>query len=126
MYKVQNLTNKPFGFQGKTVAAYSAETYPQITDYISLSRLANSGKARYFIIPNPVEIVSDVKAAVVTETKEVTVEAVEDTSIPEIKENVVEETKVEEVKEEKVETTETKTDKYSARKGRNKRKFDEE
>lgn len=125
MYKVQNLTNKPFGFQGKTVAAYSAETYPQITDYISLSRLANSGKARYFIIPNTVEIVSDVKAAVVAETKEVTVEAVKDDVIPEIKETVVEETKVEEIQEDKVETTETKTDKYSARKGR-KRKFDEE
>lgn len=125
MYKVQNLTNKPFGFQGKTVVAYGSETYPQITDYISLSRLANSGKARYFIIPNPVKIVSDVSAAIVSETKDVAVEEVKDTVIPEIKETVVEETKVEEVKEEKVETTETKTDKYSAKKGR-KRKFDEE
>ena len=127
MYKVQNLTNRPFKFQGKTIQAYGTEDYFQITDYIGLSRLSNSGKASYVAVPNPVKVdtVDDVEKPVeVVENKtEIVVEPV-----------VIEKEDAKPVDDDaKAESTETtektieeKTDKFTAnKKSRNKRKLED-
>lgn len=91
MYKIDNLTNRDFRFQGVIIRAYSSEKFAQITDYISLSRLANSGKIRYYSIPNTVE-----KAVEIVETK-VEEPVIETKTVVEV---------VEDVKEEKAEIEE--------------------
>lgn len=50
MYSIQNLTNASIKFQGITISAYGTATIPTITDYLTLSRLSNSGKIRYCTI----------------------------------------------------------------------------
>lgn len=94
MYKVQNITKRPIKFQGIEIAPYGTQLYPQITDYITLSRLTNSGKIFYASVPNPkpVEVKEEVKA--VEETPVIKEE------VQEVKE-VVEEVEKEEPKEEK-------------------------
>ena len=52
MYRVYNLTNRCIKFQGKVIEAYSSEVFTQIVDIITLSRLTNSGKARYIVVKN--------------------------------------------------------------------------
>ena len=44
MYKIQNITRRPIKFQGVEITPYGTAFYAQITDYITLSRLTNSGK----------------------------------------------------------------------------------
>ena len=51
MYSIQNLTKSTIKFQGITIGAYSTAVVPVITDYITLSRLSNAGKIRYFNTP---------------------------------------------------------------------------
>ena len=69
MYRVQNLKNRNIRFQDVTIKAYSFHDFAMITDYITLSKLTNSGKARYFAIPNPAPVVNKEKE---TEVKNVT------------------------------------------------------
>lgn len=73
MYKVQNLKNRDIKFQGKIIKPYEYQEYVTITDYITLSRLTNSGSARYFQVPAQkfeVEITKDteIETAEITET----------------------------------------------------------
>ena len=122
MYKVQNLTNRPVKFQDKIIEAYGTETFPQFTDFISLSRLSNSGKIRYFAVPTPVEKPVEIKEEIKKEIKEeVKAEPVK------VEEPVVETVEVETPIEEKTETVEVeKADKFTAnKKGRNKRKLED-
>lgn len=51
MYSIQNLTNSTIKFQGMTIGAYMTVSVGRIYDYVTLSRLSNSGKIRYFSVP---------------------------------------------------------------------------
>lgn len=103
MYSIQNLTNSAIKFQGITISAYGTATVNIITDYISLSRLSNSGKIRYCTVKAPKiqesakvhETVTEVEVKpVIAETKpELVVEQKE-----EVKEETVVEIPVEEEK----------------------------
>lgn len=53
MYSIQNLTNSTIKFQGMTIGAYMTVSVGRIYDYVTLSRLSNSGKIRYFSVPTP-------------------------------------------------------------------------
>ena len=98
MYSIQNLTNSTIKFQGVTIGAYMTVCVGQISDYITLSRLSNSGKIRYFNTPAPKTESKPVAAAPVVEEKKV------ETKV----EKKVEE-KVEEVKEEVIDSKEKET-----------------
>ena len=53
MYAIQNLTNMAISFQGNIIKAYGTITVGTITDYVSLSRLSNCGKIRYYTVKTP-------------------------------------------------------------------------
>lgn len=53
MYSIQNLTNSTIKFQGMIIGAYMTVSVGRIYDYVTLSRLSNSGKIRYFSVPTP-------------------------------------------------------------------------
>lgn len=120
MYKVENITNRAIKFQGKIINPYTTETFAQITDIITLSRLTNSNKARYFSVPNKPTVVE--KPVVEDVKKDVKVEAI-------VKEPVVE-TAVEDKKEPDVKeiekTVEIFTNEKSSGKRKNKRTTDDE
>lgn len=52
MIRLQNLTNRAIRFQGALIDAYGVADFSVINDYVTLARLTNSGKARYFNIGN--------------------------------------------------------------------------
>lgn len=104
MIRVQNLTNRKLRFQGVTIEPYGSYDYPNIYDYITLSRFVNTGAARY----NTVKIQPKVEEPVVEEVKEtakaVEVEPVVEPVTEPVVEPVVEEVKTEEpVKEDEQE-----------------------
>ena len=109
MYSIQNLTKSTIKFQGITIGAYSTAVVPVITDYITLSRLSNAGKIRYFntpikkaetpVVEKSVEPVKkEVKKPIITEDK------------PDTKEKALFSTEKTLLKEEKVETETTVED----------------
>ena len=53
MYSIQNLTNSTIKFQGITIGSYATVSVGMIYDYVTLSRLSNSGKIRYSNIAAP-------------------------------------------------------------------------
>lgn len=53
MYSIQNLTNSTIKFQGITIGSYATVSVGMIYDYVTLSRLSNSGKIRYSSIAAP-------------------------------------------------------------------------
>lgn len=53
MYCIQNLTNSTIKFQGITIGSYATVSVGMIYDYVTLSRLSNSGKIRYSSIAAP-------------------------------------------------------------------------
>lgn len=53
MYSIQNLTNSTIKFQGITIGSYATVSVSMIYDYVTLSRLSNSGKIRYSNIAAP-------------------------------------------------------------------------
>lgn len=112
MYKVQNITKRPIKFQGIEIAPYGTALYPQITDYITLSRLTNSGKIFYVSVPNP-------KPVEVKEEAKEEVKPVEE--VPVVKEEVKEEKEV--VKE--VEKVEDKKESAPIKRTGKKRKTDD-
>ena len=68
MYSIQNLTNSTIKFQGITIGSYATVSVGMIYDYVTLSRLSNSGKIRYSNIAAPK------KQETVTKTVETKVE----------------------------------------------------
>lgn len=68
MYSIQNLTNSTIKFQGITIGSYATVSVSMIYDYVTLSRLSNSGKIRYSNIASPK------KQETITETVETKVE----------------------------------------------------
>ena len=68
MYSIQNLTNSTIKFQGITIGSYATVSVSMIYDYVTLSRLSNSGKIRYSNIAAPK------KQETITETVETKVE----------------------------------------------------
>lgn len=119
MYSIQNLTKTTLKFQGIAIGPYMTISVGSIQDYVTLSRLSNSGKIRYFTTPTP--------KAVVAEKTEISHETV--LKVEPVKEEVkVEETPVaeearEEIKEEPVESvTEEPTVKPYTRKKRSNKK----
>ena len=98
MFVVSNLTKTSFVFQGVTIPAYESADFECISDFVTLSRLLNSGKATYgskkSVVkpveeePKEVEVAVEVKAEpIVEEVKEP--EIVVD-PVPEVEEAVVE------------------------------------
>ena len=73
MFNIQNLTNKTLCFQGTTIAPYGTLSLTSVYDYITLAKLTNSGKARYFttsdIKTETVEVKEEVKEEVVETSK---------------------------------------------------------
>lgn len=53
MYSIQNLTNSTIKFQGITIGSYATVSVGMIYDYVTLSRLSNSGKIRYSSVAAP-------------------------------------------------------------------------
>lgn len=49
MQNIQNLTNRPVEFQGVRIGAYSTASFATINDFVTLSRLLNSGKVRTYV-----------------------------------------------------------------------------
>lgn len=49
MQNIQNLTNRPIEFQGVRIGAYSTASFATINDFVTLSRLLNSGKVRTYV-----------------------------------------------------------------------------
>lgn len=116
MYSIQNLTNTSIKFQGITIGAYGTATIPTITDYLTLSRLSNSGKVRYCTVktsPKQEVIKVDIKKdEVVSKPVEEKVEKTVSTYVEpvvEIQKKVVEETIVEKVVDSVEETIEDKS-----------------
>lgn len=101
MFSIQNMTNSTIKFQGITISAYMTVTVPYINDYVTLTRLSNSGKVRYFTTPEKKKVVSTpVETSV--KTKPVEVKKVE-----EVKEDAkIEEKKAEELTVEKTDSVE--------------------
>lgn len=92
MFSIQNMTNSTIKFQGVTIGAYTTVTVPFINDYITLAKLSNSGKIRYFATPTKKKVVStpvenDVETNLVEKKK--VEEVKEDTKIEEKKEEVI-------------------------------------
>lgn len=127
MYSIQNLTKTTLKFQGIAIGPYMTISVGSIQDYVTLSRLSNAGKIRYFTTPTPKAVVTE-KTEVAPKTV-IKVEPVKEEVKVEVKEEVrVEETSVaeeakEEIKEEPVETvTEEPTVKPYTRKKRSNKK----
>lgn len=110
MVRLQNLTNSTIKFQGVAIGAYGFADFNAIYDYVALSRLCGSLKARYFTL-NPVpkkvedptkEEPKKVEEPIVEIKPEPAVEelALKNETVPEVVEEqaAVEEPKVEEVK----------------------------
>ena len=127
MYSIQNLTKTTLKFQGIAIGPYMTISVGSIQDYVTLSRLSNSGKIRYFTTPTPKAVVAEK-----TEVAHKAVLKVEPVKV-EVKEEVKEEVKVEEtsvaeeareeIKEEPVESvTEEPTVKPYTRKKRSNKK----
>lgn len=49
MQNIQNLTNRPIEFQGVRIGAYSTASFATVNDFVTLSRLLNSGKVRTYV-----------------------------------------------------------------------------
>lgn len=49
MQNIQNLTNRPVEFQGVRIGAYSTASFATVNDFVTLSRLLNSGKVRTYV-----------------------------------------------------------------------------
>jgi hypothetical protein len=113
MYKVENITNRAIKFQGKIINPYTTETFAQITDIITLSRLTNSNKARYFSVPNKPTVVE--KPTIVEDVKK-------DVGVKDIVEEPVAETSVEDKKEPDVKETEKTVEIFTNEKSSGKRK----
>lgn len=109
MYLVQSQTKVPVKFQGKIIKPYEFELYPQITDYIALSRLSNSGKVIYMTVPNPAPVVEKP-----VETVKKSVEKKEE--VKEEKVIKVIDEPVEKQSDEKVDTVESKEEKTESKK----------
>lgn len=127
MYSIQNLTKTTLKFQGIAIGPYMTISVGSIQDYVTLSRLSNAGKIRYFTTPTPKAVVAE-KTEVAHETV-LKVEPVKEEVKVAVEEEVkVEETPVaeeakEEIKEEPVETvTEEPTVKTYTRKKRSNKK----
>lgn len=95
MFVVSNLTKTSFVFQGVTIPAYESADFEYISDFITLSRLLNSGKATYGSKKSVVKPVEEEPKKVAVEVKaEPIVEEVKEPEIvvdpvPEVEEAVV-------------------------------------
>ena len=134
MYSIQNLTKTTLKFQGIAIGPYMTISVGSIQDYVTLSRLSNSGKIRYFTTPTPKAVVAEktevaakkvlkvepVKEEVKVEVKE---EIKEEVIEQPVKETPIAEEVKEEIKEEPVEsiTEETTVKPYTRKKRSNKK-----
>jgi len=103
MFNIQNLTNKTLCFQGTTIAPYGTLSLTSVYDYITLAKLTNSGKARYFTTADIKTEIVEVKAEVKEEVKETPKKeetVIEPETKTEITSEVIEDTKSETTKEE--------------------------
>ena len=77
MQNIQNLTNRPVEFQGVRIGAYSTASFATVNDFVTLSRLLNSGKVRTYVTkPTPKQpetVVETTKAKETEPQKEDTV-----------------------------------------------------
>lgn len=77
MQNIQNLTNRPVEFQGVRIGAYSTASFATINDFVTLSRLLNSGKVRTYVTKStpkqPETVVETTKAKETEPQKEDTV-----------------------------------------------------
>ena len=127
MYSIQNLTKTTLKFQGIAIGPYMTISVGSIQDYVTLSRLSNAGKIRYFTTPTPKAVVAE-KTEVAPKTvlkvepvkEEVKVAVEEEVKV---EETPVAEEAIEEIKEEPVEAvTEESTVKPYTRKKRSNKK----
>ena len=115
MYSIQNLTNSTIKFQGITIGSYATVSVGMIYDYVTLSRLSNSGKIRYSNIATPKKqetITKTVETKVEPEKEQEEVKPVVKLPTKEfgLFQKKVEETKNEEPIEEKKEEVEQTTE----------------
>lgn len=115
MYSIQNLTNSTIKFQGITIGSYATVSVSMIYDYVTLSRLSNSGKIRYSNIATPKKqetITKTVETKVEPEKEQEEVKPVVKLPTKEfgLFQKKVEETKNEEPIEEKKEEVEQTTE----------------
>lgn len=115
MYSIQNLTNSTIKFQGITIGSYATVSVGMIYDYVTLSRLSNSGKIRYSNIAAPKKqetITKTVETKVEPEKEQEEVKPVVKLPTKEfgLFQKKVEETKNEEPIEEKKEEVEQTTE----------------
>ena len=94
MFVVSNLTKTSFVFQGVTIPAYESADFEYISDFVTLSRLLNSGKATYGSKKPVVKPVEEEPKKVEVEAEPI-VEEVKEPEIvadpvPEVEEAVVE------------------------------------
>lgn len=130
MYSIQNLTKTTLKFQGIAIGPYMTISVGSIQDYVTLSRLSNAGKIRYFTTPTPKAVViekTDVAAKPVLKVEptkeEVKVEVKEEVIKQPVEETPIVEEAKEEIKEEPVEdVTEEPTVKTYTRKKRSNKK----
>lgn len=115
MYSIQNLTNSTIKFQGITIGSYATVSVNMVYDYVTLSRLSNSGKIRYSNIATPKKqetITKTVETKVEPEKEQEEVKPVVKLPTKEfgLFQKKVEETKNEEPIEEKKEEVEQTTE----------------
>ena len=76
MQNIQNLTNRPVEFQGVRIGAYSTASFATINDFVTLSRLLNSGKVRTYVTkstPKQPEIIAVTEDTATTQEENVDV-----------------------------------------------------
>lgn len=96
MIRLQNLTNRAIRFQGALIDAYGIADFSAINDYVTLARLTNSGKARYFTVSQENKPVAEEKpVAPVAEEIQVIEETpvIEEAPVAEVVEDKAEEEK---------------------------------